>query len=62
MTTLQIDRAVSQATGESVREIRRRGFSLANPAEVEFDPEADVRLPLVLDWPEVERERHGSSR
>ena len=34
-----IDRAVAAATGESVREVQRRGFGLANELDSDFDPE-----------------------
>jgi len=50
MTAAQIHRAVSRATGESVREIRRLGFSLADALDVETDDDLDDRLPLMIDW------------
>lgn len=45
MTPQDLDRAVATATGEDLRAIRQRGFSLADPLEVDFDPEPDVRPP-----------------
>ena len=48
MTQLEIDEAVATATGESVVLIHDLGFGIADPLEVEFDPEP--RRPLVLDW------------
>jgi hypothetical protein len=30
---------VAHATGEDLEEIQRRGFSIADPAEANFDPE-----------------------
>ena len=48
MTQLEIDIQVAIATGESLSEIQRRGFSLANSIEVDHDPEP--RGPLVFDW------------
>jgi hypothetical protein len=39
MTQTELDRHVAGATGESLREIRRRGFSIADPVETDFDPE-----------------------
>ena len=54
MTAAQIHRAVSRATGESVREIRRLGFSLANALDLEQDPESDNQLPLMIDWDQQE--------
>lgn len=48
MTQTEIDTAVATVTGESVAMIHHLGFGLADPMEVEFDPEP--RSPLVLDW------------
>ncbi len=39
MTQDQIDRLVARATGESLTEIRHRGFGIADPVSVSFDPE-----------------------
>jgi hypothetical protein len=44
----ELDEAVANATGEKLGVIRNRGFSLADPLEVAFDPEP--RAPFVLDW------------
>jgi len=41
MTQREFDREVSRATGESVAEIRRRGFSLLEPV---------FEKPLVIYW------------
>lgn len=57
MTQQQLDRLVSEATGEDLRAIRRRGFSIANPIEVNFDPEPDQRPPQWVDWDQLDRER-----
>jgi len=57
MTQQQLDRLVSEATGEDLRAIRRRGFSIANPIEVDFDPEPDQRPPQWVDWDQLDRER-----
>lgn len=35
----RINRLVARATGEDMREIRRMGFTIADPAHVGFDPE-----------------------
>jgi hypothetical protein len=48
MTQHEIDAAVAQATGENIHLIHDRGFGIADPLEVEFDPEP--RAPLVIDW------------
>jgi hypothetical protein len=62
MTQAALDRAVSAATGESLRTIRRRGFSIADPTEVAFDPEpstpnSNPRGPLIVDWDELAAQR-----
>ena len=59
MTAAQIHRAVSRATGESLREIRRLGFSLADSLNVDEDPEDDDRLPQMIDWDQQEAIRSG---
>ncbi|QDV19502.1 hypothetical protein Pan153_41680 [Gimesia panareensis] len=53
MTQQDLDQAVAMATGEDVRAIRQRGFSLANPLEVNFDPEPDLRPPQSVDWDDL---------
>lgn len=45
MTQAELDRELSDLTGESLGEIRRRGFSL-----VEVAPE-----PLSIDWDELQQ-------
>jgi hypothetical protein len=57
MRQLELEHLVASATGESLREIRERGFSLADPARVDFDPEPDHRPPLVIDWDAFDRQR-----
>jgi len=60
MTQAEIDRNVAGVTGESLREIRRRGFSLADPIEPDFDPEPSDPAG-VIDWDDhygVELPRH----
>lgn len=58
MTQTQLDRAVSAATGESRRTVRSLGFSLADPVEVEFDPEP-ASVGRFLDWDDVAAQRHA---
>jgi hypothetical protein len=48
MTQLDLNRAVARATGESEAVVDELGFHLADPLDVNYDPEA--RGPLVLDW------------
>lgn len=58
MTQSDIDIAVGQATGDSLKTIRQRGFSLADPLEVNFDPEPDNRPPQTVDWDMRELEQN----
>jgi hypothetical protein len=48
MSQRELDEAVALATGESVATIHERGFSIADPFDVQYDPEA--RQPWVFDW------------
>ena len=60
MTQRDLDLSVARATGESMPEIRRLGFSIADPFEVCFDPEPSDVPPAWLDWDQndtVEPER-----
>ncbi|QDU59573.1 hypothetical protein Pan216_04030 [Planctomycetes bacterium Pan216] len=57
MTQHQLDRLVAQATGEDIREIKHLGFSLADPMEIDFDPEPDDFPVRLLDWDNVGLER-----
>lgn len=54
MTQHQIDTAVAVATGESPAVIRRRGFGIADPLDVNFDPEPDDVPPQYLDWEQMQ--------
>ena len=49
MTQRELEAEVAEATGESVRTIRRRGFSFVTPLSV-FDPEEDHTEPQIVDW------------
>ncbi len=55
----QFSRAVAVATGESLREIRRRGFSPADPLEIDFDPEPEETSPQMVDWDALALERYA---
>ena len=52
MTQAELDRAVAEATGESVRTIAHHGFVLLTAGPVE-------REPRVIDWDELDA---GSER
>ncbi len=58
MLQAQLDQQVAQATGEDLREVRFRGFSLADPLTVSFDPEPYDLPPQILDWDQVDLERN----
>lgn len=49
---------VARITGEDVAEIERRGFTLADPDEVIFDPEPDDLPPNIIDWDAFELQRN----
>ena len=55
MTQQELDRQVALATGDSLCEIRRLGFSIADPMDVDFDPEPTDPLDKYLDWDELQR-------
>ena len=53
MTQRELNRAVASATCESVATIERLGFGLADPDDVNFDPEPNERPPQLIDWDEI---------
>ena len=55
MTQQDLDRQVARATGDTLCEIRRLGFSIADPVDVDFDPEPSDPVDKYLDWDELER-------
>ena len=55
MQSASLEHAVAHATGENVREIRRRGFMLDVPQEP--SQEEDRRPPQVVDWDRLDAER-----
>jgi len=58
MTQSEINRAVALVTGESICTVSQLGFSLADPAEVEFDPEPYDLPPQTVDWDELDASRN----
>jgi hypothetical protein len=48
MSQNELNEAVARVTGESVSLIRDHGFSIADPLDVNFDPEP--RRPMTFDW------------
>lgn len=57
MTQQQLDRLVAKATGEDIRNIKRRGFSIIDPQTICFDPDPDQRSPQWVDWDALEHQR-----
>lgn len=57
MTQSEVDCAVAAATGEDLSDVRRMGFSIADPINVNFDPEP-YYPPQIVDWDELELERN----
>lgn len=60
MTQQELDRSVASATGESLRNVRRRGFSVIqlDSPEPDFDPE-DSAVQIV-DWDALESRRRAA--
>ncbi len=56
MTQAELEAEVADATGESLRTIRRRGFSIVTPLSV-FDPDEDHTEPQMVDWDALAAER-----
>jgi hypothetical protein len=59
MTQHEVDCAVAEITGETLCDVRRMGFSIADPTDVNFDPEPDDLLPAAIDWDEYDLERNS---
>jgi hypothetical protein len=57
MNQNDLNRDVSRATGESVRTIKRLGFSLFDPGANATAADSIDLPPQVVDWDEVERDR-----
>jgi hypothetical protein len=58
MTQSLLNRAVARATGESVATIRRMGFNLVSPVEVDDDLNNRPR-PQTANWDQLDTERTG---
>ena len=58
MTQADLNRAVADATGETVSTITEMGFSIADPQHVRFDPEPYDPQPTAIDWDEVDAQRN----
>ena len=56
MKQAELNREVANATGETIAEVRRRGFVLADPVEVDFDPEP-YDIGRHVNWDTLEQQR-----
>ncbi len=57
MNQNDLNRNLSRATGESVRTIRRLGFSLFDPGANDNDADSFDLPPQVIDWDQLELDR-----
>ena len=60
MTQQELDCAVAAATGETLCDVRRMGFSLVDPEFGNFDPESNELPPQMVDWDELELARNSA--
>ena len=60
MTQTDLDRSVARRTGESLKTIRRRGFSMVKPQVKDFDPEPNLLPAQIVDWDEADARRHAA--
>ncbi|MFT5523614.1 MAG: hypothetical protein ACI9HK_001562 [Pirellulaceae bacterium] len=52
-----LNRAVADATGETVTTIKKLGFMLAEP-DIFDDLDDEIAGPLVIDWDELDAQRY----
>lgn len=57
MTQKDLDHAIARATGESLRTIRRFGFSVVPGAGLLSEAESADHEPQMVDWDQLERDR-----
>lgn len=57
MSQRDLDLELARKTGESLRTIRRRGFSVLDLSEPDFDPEPNLLPIQVVDWDELDVNR-----
>ena len=57
MNENDVYRSLSRATGESVRTIKRLGFSLFDPGANNAEPDTSDLPPQVVDWDQLELDR-----
>ena len=59
MTQNDLNRAVARATGETIRTVTHRGFGIADPDIVGFDPEPNDIESKTVDWDALDAGRPG---
>ncbi len=60
MSQQELESAVARATGETMRTIRRRGFSIIDPSEQDFDPEPNLLRAQMVDWDQLDLQRRAA--
>lgn len=58
MRQKHLNEMVAEATGEDLRVIRHRGFSIADAMHSNPGPEPDDLSPQIIDWDEMDLQRH----
>ena len=58
MSPKHLNEMVAEATGEDLCVIQLRGFSIADPMYVNFDPEPEDLPSLIIDWDEMDLQRN----
>ncbi|MFO0871280.1 MAG: hypothetical protein U0935_20340 [Pirellulales bacterium] len=53
-----LDTAVATPRAKTCGRSARRGFSLVDPLNVNFDPEPDLLPPQFIDWDELDMSRN----
>ena len=59
MTQCELNQAVARATGESLGTVSNMGFGMADPMDVNYDPEppSEEIEDRILDWDQLDRRR-----
>ena len=58
MTQAELNRAVAQATGETVYTVSELGFSEADPDFADYNPEPTDIEDLIVDWDQLDAQRN----
>jgi hypothetical protein len=60
MSQRELDSAVAEATGESLRTVRRRGFSIIDLQAADFDAEPNLLPAQGVNWDALEARRRAA--